>query len=255
MELAASIKGGFNHDFALQRIVEAQARAGDFDGALATVDSIGGSGSNKTIALGRIADRMVESLDRARVQPVLKQAAQVASQISNAPERASYLGGIARRQAEANDRQGAVDNIRQALRTINEVSDRKERDSPLLSLVEAQVHVGDVAGALKSAAAMSSDFFQDRAYFQIAKSQAWLGDIQGALQTAAPSHGYDFMWRGYSLKRIAKIQAHKGDWKGALAWAATQALPSDRALALLGVAERLLHEGKSIDNYPNTYSF
>jgi hypothetical protein len=100
-----------------------------------------------------------------------------------------------------------------------------------------------------------TSFYQDRAYFQIAKSQAWLGDIQGALQTAALSHGYDFMWRGYSLQRIAKIQAHKGDKKGALAWATTQSVPSDRALALLGVAEGLLHEGKPLDNYPNTYSF
>jgi tetratricopeptide (TPR) repeat protein len=252
MELAASIKDEFNYDFALQRIAEAQANDGDFEGALATVDSISRSRSSKIWALGWIADKMVERLDRVRAQPVLKQAAQVASQISDARERARYLGGIARRQAEANDGEGAVDSIRQALRSIDEVSDMKERNGPLLSLAEAQVQVGDVAGALKSAAAMLSDFYQDRAYFQIAKSQAWLGDIQGALQTAATSHGYEFMWRGYSLRRIAQIQAHKGDKKGALAWAMTQAVPSDRALAFLGVAEGLLHEGKSIDNYPNT---
>jgi tetratricopeptide (TPR) repeat protein len=255
MELAASIKSRFNNAFALQRIAEAQADDGDFEGALATVGSISRSGSSKTEALGWIADKMVERQDRARAQSVLRQAAHAASQISNTLERARYLGGIARRQAEANDRQGAVDTIRQALHSIDEVSDMKERDGPLLSLVEAQVQVGDVEGALKSAAAMASDFYQDRAYFQIAKSQAWLGDIQGALQTAATSHGYEFMWRGYSLRRIAKIQAHKGDKKGALAWAMTQAVPSDRALALLGVAEGLLHKGKSIDNYPNTFVF
>jgi tetratricopeptide (TPR) repeat protein len=160
MELAASIKGGFNHDFALQRIAEAQAEAGGFDGALATVGSISPSGSSKPIALGRIADEMIERQDRAMAQPVLKQAAQAASQISDVGERASYLGGIARRQAEANDRQGAVDTIRQALLAIDKVSDMKERNGPLLSLAEAQVQVGDVAGALKSAAAMSSDFYR-----------------------------------------------------------------------------------------------
>jgi tetratricopeptide (TPR) repeat protein len=255
MELAASIKSRFNNAFALQRIAEAQADDGDFEGALATVGSISRSGSSKTEALGWIADKMVDRQDRAMAQPVLKQAAQAASQISDAPERARYLGGIARRQAEANDRQGAVDSIRQALHAIDEVSDMEERNGPFLSLAEAQAQVGDVEGALKSTAAMSSDFYQDRAYFQIAKSQAWLGDIQGALQTASMNHGYEFMWRGHSLRRIAKIQAHKGDKKGALAWATTQALPSDRALALLGVAEGLLHEGKPIDNYPNTLDF
>ena len=255
MELAASIRSRFNHDFALQRIAEAQAEARDFDGALATVGSISRNGDSKVWALGWIADKMVERLDQARAQPVLRQAAQAASQISDVPERARYLGGIARRQAEANDGQGAVDSIRQALRSIDEVSDMKERDGPLLSLAEAQVLVGDVGGALKSAAAMSSDFYQDRAYFQIAKSQAWLGDVQGALQTATLSHGYEFMWRGYSLQRIAKIQAHRGDKKGALAWAMTQSVPSDCALSLLGVAEGLLHEGKPLDNYPNTFNF
>src|SRR6185436_6251742 len=118
MELAASIKGGFNHDFALQRIAEAQADARDFDGALATVGSISRNGSNKTIALGRIADEMVDRQDATMAQSVLKHAAQAASQISDAPERARYLGGIARRQAEANERDGAVDSIRQALRLI-----------------------------------------------------------------------------------------------------------------------------------------
>jgi predicted negative regulator of RcsB-dependent stress response len=255
MELAASIKDEFDHDFALQRIAEAQTNDGDFEGALATVNSIRRSKSSKIWALGWIADKLVERLDRVRAQPVLKQAAQVASQISDVRERARYLGGIARRQAEANDGQGAVDSIRQAIRSIDEVSDMKERNGPLLSLAEAQVQMGDIAGALKSAGAMSSDFYQDRAYFQIAVSQARLGDMQGALQTAATSHGYEFMWRGYSLQRIAEIQVNKGDKKGALAWAVTQAVPSDRALALLGVADGLLHKGKPIDNYRITLDF
>lgn len=254
-ELAGSIPDGFNHDFALRKIVEAQAHAGDFDGALATAGSISRIGDTKAIALGHIADEMVDRQDRAMAQSVLRQAAQAARQISDARERAYSLGGIARRQAEVNDRQGAVDNIRQALRAIDAVSDRKERDSPLLFVVEAQVHAGDVEGAWKSASAMSSDSFQDRAYAQIANSQAWLGDIQGALEAAAMIHGSDFIERGFSLRRIAKIQAHKGDKKGALAWATTQAAPSDRALALLGVAEGILREGKPIDNDPNTFGF
>jgi tetratricopeptide (TPR) repeat protein len=255
MELAASIQDGFNHDFALRRIVEASAHAGDFNGALATASSISRIGDTKAIALGHIADEMVDHQDRAMAQSVLRQAAQAARQISDARERAYSLGRIARRQAEVNDRQGAVDNIRQALRAIDAVSDRKERDSPFLFIVEAQVQAGDVEGAWKSALAMSSDSFQDRAFSQIAKSQAWLGDIQGALQAAAMIHGYDFIEWGFSLQRIAKIQAHKGDKKGALAWATTQANPSDRALALLGVAEGILREGKPIDNYPKNFDY
>lgn len=34
-----------------------------------------------------------------------------------------------------------------------------------------------------------------------------------------------------------------------------QTHPSDRALALVGVAEGLLAEGKPIDNYPTTFDF
>lgn len=255
MELATSIKGESNHEFALQGIAVAQVEAGDFDGALKTASSIHRGRNSKVIALGRIADEMRERGDRIRSLPVLRQAAEAATQISDVRERARYLGGIARRQAEANDRPGAKESIREALRILNAHHFEEELDGALLVIAQAQGQLGEIADALKSAAMMSSDFYQDRAYFQIAKAQAWAGDIQGALQTAALSHGYDFMWRGYTLQRIAKIQAHKGNKESALAWAMAQAAPSDRALALLGVAEGLLSQGRSINNYPNSFDF
>ena len=109
--------------------------------------------------------------------------------------------------------------------------------------MQAQVQAGDLTGALQLAAKISSDDFQNRAYCEIAESKAWAGDIKGAVDAAGLSHGVD---RGYILKRIAEIQAHNGDKKGALTWATTQTGPSDRALALLGVAEGQLHEGKPL---------
>lgn len=220
-----------------------------------TASSIRWGRNSKAIALGHIADEIRERGGQTSSLSVLRQAAEAATKISDVRERTRYLGGIARRQVEINDRPGAKESIRQALRILNADHDKETLDGPLLAIAQAQGRLGEIADALKSVAMMSNSFYQDRAYFQIAKAQAWVGDFQGALQTAALSHGYDFMWRGYTLQRIAKIQAHKSNAHRALAWATSQTISSDRALALLGVAEGLLSQGTSINNYPDSFDF
>lgn len=244
MELAVSMKDGYRHDVALQSIAEAQAEAWDVDGALKTARGIRREKHRKVVALGHIADTLVKHRNLARAQSVLSQAVEATNQIS---DRAELLGGLARRQAEINDRQGATRNIRQAIRALKGVREKRFLVHPQLAIVQAQVQAGDLAGAVQLAAKISSDDFQNRAFCEIAESKAWAGDIKGAVDAAGLSHG---VGRGYNLKVIAKIQAYKGDKKGALAWATTQTGPSDRALALLGVAEGLLHEGKPSNNCP-----
>lgn len=243
MEVATSIKG-FYRDTALQGVAEAQAEAGDIDGALKTAGSIRRGENLRVIALGHIADTLIKHRDLVRAQSVLSQAVEATNQNSG---RAELLGGLARRQAEINDRQGAARNIRQAIRALKGVREKRFLVHPQLAIVQAQVQAGDLTGALQLAAKIASDDFQDRAYCEIAESKAWAGDIKGAVEAVGLSHG---MGRGYNLKVIAKIQVYKGDKKGALAWVTTQTSPSDRALALLGVAEGLLHERKPGNNCP-----
>ncbi len=246
-EIATSIKDSYFRDVALQGIAEAQAEAGDVDGALKTAGEIRRAERSKVIALGHIVDTLVRRRDFARAQSVLSQAVEATNQIS---DRAELLGGLARRQAEINDRQGATRNIRQAIRALKGVREKRFLVHPQLAIVQAQVQVGDLTGALQLAAKIVSEYFQDRAYCEITEFKAWAGDIKGAVDAAGLSHG---MGRGYNLKVIAKIQAYTGDKKGALAWAITQTGPSDRALALLGVAEGLLHEGKPSNNCPKKH--
>ncbi|MBK5283516.1 MAG: hypothetical protein JJE16_15715 [Nitrospiraceae bacterium] len=243
-EIATSMKDNYYRDGALQGIAEAQAEAGDVDGALKTAGGIRRAEHSKVIALGHIADTLVRRRDFARAQSVLSQAVEATNQIS---DRAELLGGLARRQAEINDLQEAARNIRQAIRALKGVGEKRFLVHPQLAIVQAQVQVGDLAGALQLAAKISSDDFQNRAFCEIAESKAWAGNIKGAVDVAGLSHG---VGRGYNLKGIAKIQSHNGDEKGALIWATTQTGPSDRALALLGVAEGLLHEGKPSNNCP-----
>jgi tetratricopeptide (TPR) repeat protein len=244
IEVATSMEEDYFRVTALQRVAEAQAEAGDVDGALKTAGGIRRESHLRVIALGHIADTLVKHRNFARAQSVLSQAVEATNQIS---DRAELLGGLARRQAEINDRQGAARNIRQAIRALKGVREKRFLVHPQLAIVQAQVQAGDLTGALQLAAKIASDDFQDRAYCEITEFKAWAGDIKGAVDAAGLSHG---VGRGYNLKVIAKIQAYKGDKKGALAWATTQTGPSDRALALLGVAEGLLHEGKPSNNCP-----
>jgi tetratricopeptide (TPR) repeat protein len=255
LETVREIKDPFNHDFALQRIAEAQADRGDMQGAFQTAAAIKRNNWNKAIALIRIAEAQLGSRDLEAASLTLQQAGQVALKIQDAKGRADKLGWVARVTAEAGDKLSASRIVQEALAATKNITDKKEKDSPLLRIVEAQTQMGDVKGALQTTASMSSDFFTDRAFYQIARAQAQTGDIDGALKTAAISQGYEFMWRGYTLQFIAKIQAQKGDKKGASLWVAKQNQPSDTALALLGLAEGIMMEGQPVDMNPRVLSF
>ncbi len=244
LEIATTMEEGYLRDAALQEIAEAQAEAGDIDGAMQTAGIIRSDKFQKVVALGHIADTLIKDHDPMRAQSVLRQAVEATTQIS---DRADLLGALARRQAELGDREAASRNIAQAIRDLDRVPDKIFLDHPRLTIMQAQIQAGDLAGAEKLASTISSTDFQNRAYCEIADFKARADDIEGALRAAALSHGLD---HGHILEMIAKIQANRGDTEGALDWVTTQTSPPDRALALLGVAEGLLNQGKSIPHCP-----
>ena len=255
LDLLVKLKSQGWHDAALGRIAEAQLEKGDINGALTTVTKLPQISVDKVVALSRIADKWIDRHNDAAALRLIDQAAHAARELTDLHDRARHLGSIARRLAEAHDIPKAMSTIRLALQTIDQIGEQKERNSPLLTVAEAQATIGDFAGALKSVTRMTSDWHKDRANFQIAKARAWSGDVHGALQFPAPNHDPDFIWQGLTLRRIARIQAYKGDLYGALQWAMTQVRPSDRALALLGMAEGLLLEGRPLNNDPKSFLF
>jgi hypothetical protein len=68
-------------------------------------------------------------------------------------------------------------------------------------------------------------------------SHAEIGDLDGAWNTLAHLGNSD---RIYVVQSAALAQSKIGDTQGALAWAARQISPRDKALALVGSAEGIL---------------
>jgi hypothetical protein len=76
----------------------------------------------------------------------------------------------------------------------------------------------------------------------LAVKQAEIGDLVGAWNTFALLNENE---RNFAVQCVARVRAEEGDIQGVQAWAARQASPRDRALALVGGAEGIVQRLKS----------
>jgi S1-C subfamily serine protease/ribulose-5-phosphate 4-epimerase/fuculose-1-phosphate aldolase len=241
-------------------IVRAQAQAGDIAGALAAARSIEDA-YWRALALADIAEAQAQAGDRQGAAQTFAQAVATARSIehaySHAPSylrasassfRASALREIVRVQALAGDIAGA-------LATARSLEDAWVRAPAFAAIAQAQAQAGDITGALATARSIEDASERAPALADIAKAQAQAGDRQGAAQTVAQALATARSIEGTSkragaLANIAQAQAQAGDRQGAaqtfaqaLATAQSMENASGRAWALPDIAEAQAQAG------------
>ena len=138
-----------------------------------------------------------------------------------------------------------------------QVEDLLDRMVVLLRLGLANWKSGDSTSAklnFDEAVKLIDDFppqeqFADFYRQSIAEARMEVGDVEGADRTLAQIK--DDSQRSAGFWTVGLLQARRvvknGHEKEALAWATTQILPSDRALALIGIADALITGMQSVE--------
>jgi hypothetical protein len=233
---------------ALKGIAEAQAEAGDLEGALQTVHDLAvrnemNSRDMAPAGMAKIAAAQAKAGDREGARATLQEALGLTHAIpdDNPNIKNNRFRAVAEGQAEVGD-------VAEALATIEVIrDDNNERAAALTTVAKAQAQAGDQAAAratfAKAAEAAraikprenfgNDDPAQNTAYalLMIAKAQAEVGALGDALATARSVTIDD--WRLPLLAELAAEQAKAGDFTGALKTA--DSIPHDglktRALA------------------------
>ncbi|MFQ5873210.1 MAG: tetratricopeptide repeat protein [Dehalococcoidia bacterium] len=211
-------------------------------------------------ASGENASPSVQSGEIARVQHILKEAAQAARAIKDTSRRDSILRAIGETQAKVGD-------FPSARQTADSVQDEGDRRVVLRVIAAAQIKQGDMTGAVKTvagdvdalifiahselkagnvdraeqiAAVLQTQFGKDSILAGIAKAQLDAGDLHGATQTAEAIQSRTFETK--VLKRIAISQVEAGDTQAALQTAA-RLDRYDKAAILREIAAALAKKG------------
>lgn len=229
-KVAMTIEIEGHRNIALREIIEIQAKAQDYDGALRTASLGTGEDSLIDYALNRIAARQI------LVEPV-DQAMRTIAKIKNDESRRVALASVAETAGEAG-------RIAEALALVQ---------MHRLAIAEALKFV-ETPGSLEQARRLddrASKLFSDVHFFQfalagvlseIALSRARNGALQEALGYALLIPRADKS--GQTLESIAFHQTKGGDVDGALRWISAATLPSQKAFALHGVASALMLKEK-----------
>ena len=195
----------YGRDWARSWIAEAQAKAGDIHGALATMQQIEDSSH------GASAIRSIVAVQETDFQGALLAAQQIKDDVYNNRDQALF--SIAGAQAKAGDIQGALAVTRQ-------IETGEESDRALSSIAGAQAKAGDIQGALAVTRQIKTYRPRASALAQIAEAQAETGNDRGASRrfseavSAAQkiSESYD---RAGALTQIAEAQTKTGNDRGA----------------------------------------
>lgn len=189
-------------------IAQAQAKAGDLDGARESIAAIGDD-SPRDRAEALIALATAEVGDKPLARATLLRAAEAAERIGPRPDIGNYdlawtrsyvQNHIAVARAKLGDYEGAVAILR------DKVGDKfSERANGLHDVVKVQIAAGDLAGALRTSRALQIDDFR----------------------------------AGLTSEAIAFAQARAGDASGVLAWAEATPSPYVKARALVGMIRGL----------------
>lgn len=195
-------------------IVQAQAKAGDFDGALSTAE--------------RISVTTLPRLPQARVP-----------RVSNAAEyKAHALRFIALAQADSHDFDGAT-------KTVERIGVTRVRESAFWNVMEKQAASGDAEGAMKLAQRLTDPLDKFSVIGFIAASQLSLGEEPEAESTLSealtsltpPDLPSDRLNSAIEVgrKRLAESGANDG-----VAWAGQIGSPFEKSAVLVGIADGLL---------------
>jgi tetratricopeptide (TPR) repeat protein len=230
-KVAMTIEIEGHRNSALREIIEIQARAQDYDGALQTASLGTGEESLTDYALNRIAARQIV------VEPVNKVMSTIA-RIKSGESRRIALASVAETAGEAG-------RIVEALSLVQ---------LHRLAVAEALKFV-ETPGSLKQVRNLddqASKLFSEAHLFQyalagvlskIALSRARDGALQEALGYALLIPGTNSE-SGRTLESLAFNQAKGGDVDGVFRWITAAQLPSQKAFALKGVASALLQKEK-----------
>ncbi len=274
LEIATSIPNGHARADALNLIAVEQLVVGDLQGArsslLRAIEAIP-SISNiwaKADVQWRIAKTMAEAKD-------IPGARKLARSIDQEGHREHALSDIITAQAKARDYSGALetavqadgdksltdfalrsiasmqvtsDGFARALETLGKIHNAEDQGNALIFVAIDAVEAGNIADALQlsgllrqrieNAPETTRYLRTDYIFMAIAKSCAKSGRIQEALGFTMFIRFPFNRWE--TIEVIARSQVAAGDDKAALEWIATNQVPSERAIALVGAAYGLM---------------
>jgi hypothetical protein len=229
---------------ALLVIATEQAKAGDRDGAKATLREAGEmilqeqDGAGKSQRLRELVKAVVSIGELEAAKEAIK------AFKNDDGNKALALAELARAQAKGGDKASARESLRDALAAargigrqqdvINDDPDRR-KDEAFREFALAQAETGAIGDSLATIGSHGDDQWKSEILAQVAPIQARGGDIDGARKTAGaiPNDTY----KAEAFLSISLIEAQSGKESDALAWAAKLASPHARALAILGVVE------------------
>lgn len=203
----------------LSTLVYIQADAGDFDGALATLERIKDERSRAS-ATRSLIKKQIETGDA-------EGAMQAANRLNEALWRAYALADIGRAQGLAGDSAEALSTFADALVEALEVADSDDRVGVLAYLGRMQAEGGDAEGSDKSfqlaaeaADAISNHWTRSSELSLIARQKASTGDFTGALRIAdridAKGDKPPARDRLWALHSVAVAMARAGETESAL---------------------------------------
>ncbi len=246
VETAGMIPFDVPRNVVLARIAGSQAKLGYVKEALQTVQAIRGEDSEfwKATALARVGRVQASRGDPAAAKATFQNAIRSAESIkdsdstahapggtSTAVQSMAYfrgwrLSGIAKAEAQSDEKMASAATFEKALAVARGMPDPPE---------------GSVSYEAYS---------KDMLFYLIAKDQAEAGLVKSALQTAGeirllPGKSRERGWSGgdprvTALHDIARAQALRNEPSEVVAWAEALPVPSEKALALLGLADGLL---------------
>jgi hypothetical protein len=234
LETAKAIEKEGHRRFAILDIVKAQAKQGDFKGAfnnalLLKQDSTDDSGAASGYE-SAVAEILAELAKTGRT----KEAREAVGNFEDLKHRRRILyGRIAWAQADAGDVQGAKATF--ALADSAQQRAARKKDLLRLSQISREHLSTDDQNRLQELHEM--DGMMRWTLDALAKAQARKGDLRSAITTAdefsQPAYRFSL------LQEIGTMQAQSGRTQQALAWARSLPSPSDKAYALLGIAQGL----------------
>lgn len=151
----------------------ALANAGDFEGALATVDQITFDKPHGQSEQDRAFQGIVEAQAKANQ---FDAAAEVAGKISDSRHKTEAIIEIVKAQAKKGD-------LTAARTTAAQITDDYPKEEATTPIIVAQARAGDFTGAI-AAAGKLRDSLKEQALSEIAVAQCAAGDLAGAEATA-----------------------------------------------------------------------
>lgn len=244
LEKIDSIENARDRAIVIRDIAILQARAGDGQGAKKSFQKLlqtrksftdewaKSVPSHNTIDALKIAESFFKSGRKDEGNEMINSAVALTVEYSDPILKSDIWWRIATLRAKEGDIQGAI--------KAASISDEEASDGWFPEeIVQAQIKAGDLESAYRSVARVRRH--DDSIFGELAVAQAENGDIKGALKTMeAISNRYPVV-RVSVLRAIAKAWVVTGKEKWGLEWAANQRSPIEKAYALLGVAEGLLH--------------